>query len=202
MTMANGAATQERGGKVRKMDFKEVEYDINEIAPDAPEGEWTVTVPRGKCKVQPTKEDKYPMLIVPLRLDSYDGEEEGEEFEKALGTELSVMIVFFGNEKARAARMGKLRLRQLCEKADVDLDLVPKKIRAPEDLEDLINALEGKKFGIFTKHSVRKDTGETVVEVQFQKPGALTSNSGREDDEDEDTDKPTKGKPAKKTSRR
>ena len=76
MTMANGAATQERGGKVRKMDFKEVEYDINEIAPDAPEGEWTVTVPRGKCKVQPTKEDKYPMLIVPLRLDSYDGEEE------------------------------------------------------------------------------------------------------------------------------
>ncbi len=167
-----------------KMEFKQVDFDVNEIAPDAPEGEWTASIPRGKCKVQPTKEDKYPMLIVPIRLDKT--EEEGETFEKALGAELSTMIVFFGDEKARAARMSKLRLRQLCEAADVDLDVIPKKLRDPiNDLEPLIHALEGKKFQVWTKLTVRKDTGEQVTEVQFFNPKALPSTV---DPDDEDGD--------------
>ena len=101
------------------------------------------SIPRGKCKVQPTKEDHYPMLIVPIRLDKTD--ETDEAYEKALGAELSSMIVFFGDEKARAARMSKLRLRQLCEAADVDLDVIPKVIEDPEnDLEPLIRASRGR----------------------------------------------------------
>ncbi|MDE2022236.1 MAG: hypothetical protein KGI71_05000 [Patescibacteria group bacterium] len=186
MTMANGTAQQ--GSK--KMEYKQVNFDVNEIAPDAPVGEWSVSIPRGKCKVQPTKEDHYPMLIIPIRLDKT--EEEGEEFQKALGTELSTMIVFFGDEKARAARMSKLRLRQLCEAADVDLDTIPKKLTDPEnDLEPLIRALEGKKFPAWTKHQTRKDTGEVVTELLFQKPGGLKTTA--EGDEDEDDDRPRKG---------
>jgi hypothetical protein len=182
------------------MAFKEVTYDINEIAPDAPEGAWTASIPRGKIKIQPTKEDRYPMLIIPLRLDKYEGEEEGEVFDKALGTELSLMVVFFGDEKAKAARMGKLRLRQLCEATDVDLDVVPKKITSEEDLADLVSALEGKKLPIWTKHNVRKDTGETVVDVQLQKPGGL--RTAADADEGEEDERPATRKPAKKASRR
>lgn len=180
MSMANGTSAQQ--GK--KMEYKQVNFDVNEIAPDAPVGEWVVSIPRGKCKVQPTKEDHFPMLIVPIRLDKT--EEEGEEFEKALGSELSTMIVFFDDTKPRAARMSKLRLRQLCEAADVDLDIIPKKLTDPDnDLEPLIRALEGKKFPAWTKHSVRKDTGETVTDLLFQKPGGLSKTAETDEEEDE-----------------
>ena len=196
----NSTSTHSQG---KRMEYKQVEFDVNEIAPDAPVGEWGVSIPRGKCKVQPTKEDKYPMLIVPIRLDKSD--EEGEEFQKALGAELSTMIVFFGDEKARAARMSKLRLRQLCEAADIDLDLVPKRLTDPEsDLEPLIRALEGKKFTAWTRHTIRKDTGETTTEILFQNPKAALTGSGDGDGEGDDDDRPAArsgGKPAKKNAR-
>jgi hypothetical protein len=192
MTMANGTAAQQ--GK--KMEYKQVNFDVNEIAPDAPVGEWMVSIPRGKCKVQPTKEDHFPMLIVPVRLDKT--EEDGEEHQKALGSELSTMIVFFDDSKPRAARMSKLRLRQLCEAADVDLDVIPKKLTDPDnDLEPLIRALEGKKFPAWTKHQTRKDTGEVVTELLFQKPGGLKTTAENDDDEDEPARKPS----GKKTRR-
>ncbi len=173
----------------KKMEYKKVSFDVNEIAPDAPAGEWRVSIPRGKCKVQPTKEDHYPMLIVPIRLDST--EEDEEVYTKALATELSVMIVFFGDEKARAAKMSKLRLRQLCEATDVDLDLVPKVLEDPEaDLEPLIRALEGSKFTAWTVLTTRKDTGEVTTEVRFQDPkGTLKAAGGDDDDDDDDEPK-------------
>jgi hypothetical protein len=172
----------------KKMDYKRVKFDVNEITPDAPAGEWGVSIPRGKCKVQPTKEDRYPMLIVPVRLDSTA--EEDDSFQRALGTELSSMIVFFGDEKARAARMSKLRLRQLCEAADVDLDIVPKELNDPEnDLEELIRALEGKKFTAWTRLTTRKDTGETVTELLFSNPSKPLSAKEAEDEDDEDDEK-------------
>lgn len=169
----------------KKMEYKQVSnFDVNEIAPDAPAGEWGVSIPRGKCKVQPTKEEHYPMLIVPVRLDKT--EEEGEEFTKALGSELSAMIVFFGDEKPRAARMSKLRLRQLCEAAEVDLDVIPKKLTDPEnDLEPLIRALEGKKFKAWTKLQTRKDTGEVVTDLLFQNPNAPIKGDTEEEEEEE-----------------
>ena len=185
----------------KKMEYKRVKFDVNEIAPDAPEGEWAASIPRGKCKVQPTKEDRYPMLIVPVRLDGT--EEEDESHQKALGAELSAMIVFFGDEKARAARMSKIRLRQLCEAADVDLDVIPKDIEDPEnDLEPLIKALEGKKFTVWTRLTTRKDTGETVTELVFQNPNKpLSRDDEEEEEEEEEEEKPRGAKkktPAKK----
>lgn len=190
----------------KKMEYKKVSFDVENIAPDAPAGEWLVSIPRGKCKVQPTKEDKYPMLIVPIRLEST--EEDGEVFEKAVGTELSVMIVFFGNEKARAARMSKIRLKQLCEAADVDLDVIPKDIEDPEsDLEPLIRALEGAKFTAWTHIKKRNDTGEEVTEVSFKAPGGSLASSSNDDEEEEEEEAPAsedaprgRKKPAPKAS--
>jgi len=176
----------------KKMEYKRVKFDVNEIAPDAPAGEWKVSIPRGKCKVQPTKEDRYPMLIVPIRLEGT--EEESETYTKALGAELSSMIVFFGDEKARAARMSKLRLRQLCEAADVDLDVIPKDLEDPEaDLEPLIRALEGKKFTAWTRLTTWKDTGEVTTELIFQNPNKTLAAAGGDDDDEDDDDKPQRG---------
>jgi len=143
------------------------------------------------------------MLIVPVRLDSTD--EEDDVFQKALGTELSSMIVFFGDEKARAARMSKLRLRQLCEAADVDLDVIPKELNDPEnDLEELIRALEGKKFTAWTRLTTRKDTGETVTELLFQNPSKPLSakEESEEEEEEEEEERPAKKAAGKNGKRR
>jgi hypothetical protein len=174
----------------KKLEYKRVSYDVNEIAPDAPAGEWLVSIPRGKCKVQPTKEDRYPMLIVPFRIEKC-ADEDDEVLARAIGTELSTMIVFFGEEaNARAIRLSKIRLRQLCEAADVDLDLVPKEIDDPDnDLEPLIRALEGKKFPAWTVLTTRKDTGEVTTEMRFQDPkGTLKRAEDDEDEDEEDAD--------------
>jgi len=190
----------------KKMEYTRVSFDINEIAPDAPAGEWQASIPRGKCKVQPTKEDKFPMIIVPIRLDKTD--EDGDEFQKALGTELSVFLVF-GGKNPRGEKMGKIRIRQLCEAADVDLDVIPKDIAHGDDLEPLVRALEGKKLTVWTMLQTRKDTGEITTEVKFQDPkGTLKGASDEDDDDDGDGPKseraPARGgkKPAPKGARR
>jgi hypothetical protein len=176
----------------KKMEYKRVKFDVNEITPDAPAGEWKVSIPRGKCKVQPTKEERFPMIIVPIRLDNT--EEEGETFQKALGTELSVFLVF-GGKTPRGETMAKMRIRELCEAADVDLDIVPKEINDGDDLEPLVRALEGKKFTAWTSLQTRKDTGEVTTEVKFRDPNkSLKVETGDDDDDDKPVGKAPAGK--------
>lgn len=183
----------------KKLEYKRVSFDVNEIAPDAPAGEWRVSIPRGKCKVQPTAKDHFPMVIVPIRLDST--EEKGETFQKALGAELSTFLVFGGNTP-QGERMAKIRIRQVCEAADVDLDLIPKKLGDDPDteLQQFIRALEGKKFTAWTKLSTRKDTGEVVTEILFQDRNKVLSATSNDDDDDDDSDNAPRGK--KKTPSR
>lgn len=181
--MAGNAATQ---GK--KMEFKRVEFDVNEIAPDAPAGEWQASIPRGKCKVQPTKEDQFPMVVVPVRLEKTD--EDGPAFEKALGTELTVFLVF-GGKTARGERLAKLRIREICEACDIDLDVLPKEISDRDDLEPFVRELEGKKLRVWTIVTTRKDTGEEVTEIRFRDPkGTLKAAKNDDDDDDGDDDAP------------
>lgn len=197
------AKSEQQSNQGKKMEYKRVSFDINEIAPDAPAGEWKASIPRGKCKVQPTKDDHFPMIIVPIRLDST--EEEGETFERALGTELSVFLVF-GSKNPRGERLGKLRIRQICEAADVDLDVIPKDINDGDDLQPLVRALEGKKFTVWTRLQTRKDTGEVTSEVLFQDPNRTLSaasddaDDDNEGEEEEETPAPKKKPAASKNS--
>lgn len=193
MVMANGTTTN-RGEK--KMQFKPVAYDVNEIAPDAPAGHWSkVSIPRGKIKIRAT-EEQYPQLIIPCRLDKTD--EEDEKFQAALGTELAVFVTFYDNSQGGfAARQSKLTLRDLCDAADVDLDTIPKKIADEGDLADLVNALEGKSFEAWTTHRTNKGTGEVRVNLQFHDPKG-TLSAKKDDDEEEEEEE----KSAKKTSKR
>lgn len=187
MSTATTNSKSKGGSNDKKMQYKRVSYDVNEIAPDAPEAEWKMAIPRGKAKVQPTKEEQLPMLVIPIRLEATD--EEGDKFEKAVGTELSIFIVFFGEDNPRAAKLSKLRLRSLCEATDVDLDLIPKELDDPEtQLQPLIRALEGKKFTGWTVHQVRRDTGEVVTEIRFTNPTKVLTKGGDDEDEDDDND--------------
>jgi hypothetical protein len=199
MATANAAKKNDQ----KKMQYKPVVYDVEDIAPDAPAGEWQMSIPRGKCKIQPTREDHFPMVVVPIRLDKT--EEDEEIFEKALGTELTVFLVF-GGKSPRAERLSKLRVRQACELLDIDLDIIPKKLteNAEDELQPFVRALEGKKFTGWTILRDRSDTGETVTEVSFVNPSrALVATDSEEDDEDEgDADDEDDTKPAARGARK
>jgi len=186
----------------KKMEYKKVKFDVNEILPDAPAGEWEAIIPRGKCKIQPTKDDHFPMIIVPIRLEKT--QEEGEEYEKALGTELSTFLVF-GAKTPRGEKLSKLRIRQICEAADVDLDLIPKEIGDDPDseLEPLIRALEGKKFPIWTALKERKDTGEITSEIFFSDPNRRLTAGDDEEEEEESAPRASRSSsPKKKNGKR
>lgn len=175
------ASTQQNS---KKMEYKPVTFDVNEIPPDAPAGAWDCSIPRGKCKVQPTKEDHFPMVLVPVRLDGTD--EDDDEHQRALGTELTAFLVF-GGKNPRAERMSKLRIRQFCEATDFDLDDLPKKLTDPEnDLQPFIKAIEGRKFKAWTKVTTRKDTGEEVTDLLFFDPKAPLKGKSDGDDDDDD----------------
>jgi hypothetical protein len=200
-TTASNAA-----GKGKRMEYRKVSFDVNEIAPDAPAGEWMASIPRGKCKVQPTKEEHYPMLIVPFRLEKTA--EEGPEFERALGTELSSMIVFFGEDaNPRAVRLAKMRLRSLCEALDIDLDIIPKDLGDDplNELEPLIRKLEGQKLKVWTVLDQRKDTGEITTELRFADPKKVLVSKDDDDEDgggggggDDDEDAPRRSKSSSK----
>ena len=85
--------------------------------------------------------------------------------------------------------MNKLKLRQLCEAADVDLDVIPRKLPDPEnDLADLISALEGK-------------NGDPQVEVLFQNPKGGLKKAEKDEAEEEDEDNTPKRSSGKKFRR-
>lgn len=185
-------ASTQTNSREKKLQYVPVDYDANEIPPDAPEGEWGMSIPRGKCKVQPTREDRFPMIIVPIRLDST--EEEGEEYQKALGTELSLFLVF-GSRTPRGDRLGKLRVRELAELCDADLDLIPKRITGEDDLQPFIKAIEGKKFTAWTRVNTRKETGEEVADVVLRDPNRKLAAASDEDDDAVEDDEEEEAKP-------
>jgi|SRR5271157_907814 len=184
-------AAASKQAQTPKIALKPVEhYDVNDIAPDAPAGEWDVCVSRGKGKAVATKKGD-PMITLYVRLEKTD--EEGEEFVKALGTELRTNIIF--GLTGRGDKMNKQRLRHMCEAADVDIDVIPKAIRTLDDLQPLIRALEGKKFKAWTTIRLHSDTGEEETELQFLNPhGTLAAPSEDEDEEASPGRKNAKGK--------
>lgn len=130
---------------------------------DIPTGRWVASVPRGKCRLMPTPKERYPMLLVPLRLESTD--EEGDEFEKALGAEILLSIVFAGDDNPRLATLSRERLLQLCGATAIDLDLIPRRMSGTEDLDPFVRALEGKQLVVQTRRLIRRDTGKPVTDV-------------------------------------
>lgn len=145
------------------MDFKPVDYDQKNIPPDAPAGEWTATCSVKKSK---TSKDNYPMLILEWKIT----EAADEVNESFVGASTSDFVTFFP-EGHRASKMGKLKVKALCEHMEIDLDVIPTRIASYDDLADLIAGLDGQSATIWTIVRDRSDTGEKVTEIRYSKPG-------------------------------
>ena len=97
----------------KKLDFTAVDYDGGDIPPDAPAGEWDAVVRVKKLK---TSKESLPMLALEWKLEDTDD----DDLKGALGSSVTDFVVFYPKGH-KAARMGKVRLRKLCETLDIDL---------------------------------------------------------------------------------
>lgn len=173
----------------QKLNFKKRSL-IREDRPDAPEGEWDVLIPKGKCKPVMTGDDKGndPGILIQLKLEKAINNEAGETFQ---GSEIPLRIYYYdkdNSEKRRGANMMLRTATALAEKTNLDLeDLYPDVIESEADLWKIIEKIEGKRFKIWTVHSKNEFNGETRIQVnvRFNKPGAgLVTKEGEDDDEE------------------
>jgi hypothetical protein len=196
MTMSNGT-TQDKTllYKPRKTS--------TEIKPDAPEGEWEFSVPRGQCKMIVTQNGD-PRLIIPHQLDTA-ATEGNEGFQKAIVNQS--IIIFDDNdaERIKGANMMKRRLRALCEAVGLDFgEVYPAELTGRKgEFDGLFQSLEGKKGTCWTVNKTRKMSSNeevTDTEIQYSAPGAgLRAKPVESDDSD---DRPGSRKAAKKGGRR
>lgn len=165
--------------------------DMSEIPPDAPAGEWTAVC---KVKLAATKKDNYPMLVLNWKLtESFsDG---GDDH---VGATVTDFLTFFPAKHA-ASKMGKLRMKAMCEALGIELPTFTS-IQSEDDLAEFIAELEGIKAKIWTKLEERKDTGEMTTKVLYSAPG-LRIVAKADDDDDKPAKKSAKV-PAKKAAGR
>jgi hypothetical protein len=180
MATSNGASQE------RVMTFTPQEnYDASVIEPDAAVGEYTAKITA--MRVQPTKTDGAPMLIVDFKLvKAADSDNETSE-----GATLSEFIVF---KAGAGGKFGKQKIQAISKALDTDLDLIPTSIRTDKDFGDLIAAWKGQQMTVWVTHSLDKTTNETRCNLAYTAPrsGGLSTTS--------DDDRPA-AKPAKKKSR-
>ena len=151
--------------------FTPVDFDIEQLPPDAPAGAWQAVA---MTKVAKTAKDSFPMLIVDWELESAY-EDENEQF---VGTRVSDFLVFFP-EGHKASKMGKIRIRGLCDKLGIARSLIPTHIATSDDLAEFQAAIDGQKADIWTviEKSKDKQSGEEVIRtaVKYRAPGSTAS---------------------------
>lgn len=169
--------------------FTPVDFDVETLPPDAPAGAWQAVA---MSKVSKTSKDSFPMLIVDWELESAY-EDENESF---IGTRVSDFLVFFP-EGHKASKMGKIRIRGLCDKLGIARSLIPTHIATSDDLAEFQAAIDGQKADIWTviEKSKDKQSGEEMIRtaVKYKAPGSTASalpplNADDGDDAEEEVD--------------
>jgi hypothetical protein len=195
---SNGTQTSSGGGKLK---FKPTKGSGAPL-PTVPTGKWIdSTMPRGRFKVQATKEKpggggNQPMLLIPIKL----GKADDDANESYQGAEEVMRVIFYSDDdgaNAKASNINRQRLRALCEAVDVDYDEVyPASIESEDDLHDLISKLEGKRIPeLWTRtRESEMPSGEKTVNVDFYFTEARGGLAKADDGEDEAPARSTKAK--------
>src|SRR5208282_839039 len=124
----------------KKLSFKPRSSSA-ETRPDAPEGHWDFTIPKGGIKITKTQKEDPQISIQHKLTKAHDDKNEGFQ-----GGVVTQRIIFFDDSdstKVRGANAQKTRLRSLCEMVDVDYgEVYPTEIKDEDSFLPLIKALE------------------------------------------------------------
>lgn len=198
MSMANGTQESKLNFKPRKIS--------HEQRPDAPEGKWEASIPKGKSKPVTTAPEKGgdPGMLLSIKLDKAD-DEKNESFQGAI---IPLRIYFYDQsdpDKRRGANANLRTATELSEALELELsEIYPDEIKSEQDLWDIIEKLEGKHFDVWTVH--RKSTmpnGDATINVdlRFKEPGAGLQTRKIDEDEEEE-ERPRRAAGAKGKTRR
>lgn len=191
----------------KSYDFKPVEFDAENIEPDAYPGQYEAKI--DSVKVSKTSKDSYPMLIMEYKLDK--ALSDGEDCEKSVGAIVTDFVTFFPDKDAegkpnRSGRMGKVRFREVCDALDLNYDIVPKKIQSKSDFDDFVKEVRGQKVTFWVTHKLDK-SGENRIGISFKAPGGnamgeLSPIDEEEEEEEERTPARSSGKGGKASGKR
>jgi len=151
--------------------FTAVDYDIDKLPPEAPPGQWTFLIKQALIKATKAEKGAYPMLQLTVVLDEV-AEGAPEENSAFIGTELRDWLVFFP-EDHKAARTGKRKVQGWVDACNIERSVIPKKIRKPADLQDLVDALEGQRINGWTVQQEDRETGEMRAQMRLIEPRNL-----------------------------
>jgi hypothetical protein len=175
--------------------FKPINFDVKTSEPEAQVGQYEAII--HEIKVTKTSTDGYPMLIVEWKLDSA----EDEENKKSEGATVPDFIALFPEGDSKG-RMGKLRLRQLCEGLEIDLDTIPTRIEEPSDFDDFIKVAKRQRMTVWVTHRTDKSTNEVRVGVAYAAPKSTLPPVERDEEDEDEAPRARKAAGAKKSARR
>jgi hypothetical protein len=176
-----------------------------DLRPGLPAGQWVdSTITRDKFTPGQTKAGD-PMLAFPIKMGKphEDSPEENASFQ---GAEHTFRIIIYSDDDKRtgAVNFARRNFRALCEAVGVDYDEVyPKQMKSSDDWEPIIEALAGKTIeNLWSTVTERNmDSGEKVLNVDLRFTAPVEAGGGGHAEEEEEHHH-TRGKAAKKTSRR
>jgi hypothetical protein len=186
------ATEQERSNSRGRLDFTPIDFDANNIEPDASEGTYEATV--DDARIQATSKDNFPMLVVDWKLDSTETDTEAAD--KSVGATVADFFAFFPDGDKRG-NFPKRRFKQLRELLDIPDDVLPTRLESKRDFDDLIAEIKGKSAKIYITLRVDKQTNEERTSVSYTAPrGSMGAMASENDDEPEEERRPAARRPA------
>jgi hypothetical protein len=184
-----------------RYDFTPIDFNANNIEPDASEGTYEATV--DDARIQGTSKDNFPMLVIDWKLESTETDTEAAE--KSVGATVADFFAFFPDGDKRG-NFPKRRFKQLRELLDVPDDVLPTRLESKRDFDDLIAEIKGKSAKIYITLRTDKVTNEERTSVSYTAPrgsmGAMASDEEPEDEKPARRQAAPARKPASKPARR
>ena len=173
---------QNSGGTYAGANFEPMSYDVEEIQPDAYDGEYEATVE--KVAFKGTSKKNQPMIELTWKLTGT--EDESENCQKSIGAQVRDWIVLAND---RTGNRGKVKLRVLRDTLGLDPDVLPTQISSFDDLAELGNALKGQSMKVWI--STNKDPdGNVRTNINYAAPRGASTMAPMGDEEVEEVEAP------------
>jgi hypothetical protein len=168
---------QNSGGTYAGANFEPMSYDVEEIQPDAYDGEYEATIE--KVAFKGTKSKNQPMIELSWKLTGT--EDDSENCQKSIGAQVRDWIVLAND---RTGNRGKVKLRVLRDTLGLDPDVLPTQISSFDDLAELGNALKGQSMKVWISTSTDND-GNVRTNINYAAPRGASTMAPMGDEEAE-----------------
>lgn len=191
---------QNNAGSYAGATFQPMSYDVEEIQPDAYDGQYEGKIE--KVVFKGTAKENKPMIEVTWKLVST--EDDSENCQKSVGAQVRDWIVLAND---RTGNRGKVKLRTLRDTLGLDPDVLPSQISSFDDLAELGTALTGQSMPVWISTSTDND-GNVRTNINYAAPRGASTMAPMGDEEVEEAPKPkaaakkTAAKPAQAGKRR